>query len=106
MKIIQLTQGFIDYDKNVNKAKGSFGPYDKGREAVFEIYQNGNNKPIRVRFFISFLDRMANVTSPLDEDKLFGDAKKILEIHERKELKTKDLLYLYNFSTQEFYLLE
>ena len=105
MKIIQLTRGFIDYDKNPNKA-GSFGPYDKGREAVFEIYQNGDNEPIRVRFFISFLHRMENATSPLDEDELFGDAKKILQSYEGKELKTKDLLYLYNFSTQEFHLLE
>lgn len=105
MKIKELTAGFVDYE-NFGAKGGSFGSYDKGKELLFEIYPNDKHKPIRVRFFISFLQRMANTDVRLDEKKLFVDAKEILKSYDGKELGRDNLLYLYNFSTLEFDLLE
>ena len=105
MKITQLSRGFVDYEDFGLRGQ-SFGNLDKGRELIFQLYQDETNEPIRVRFFISFLDRMANPHVSLDESKLFDEAKNILEDLAGTKIKTKDLLYLYNFSTQEFLLLE
>jgi len=105
VEIVELTNKFIDFENFGTKSQ-SFGRFDKGEEAIFEMYQSGDEKPIRVRFFISFLDRMAHPNDTLDENKLYSEAKKLLEELEVKGLKTKELLYLYNFSMQEFQLLE
>lgn len=102
IKIVQLTKGFIDYDKDPER-KGSYGPSDKGREALFKVYLNGKDEPIRVRFFISMLESVANTTIGMDEDKLFNDAKNILQGFKNKKFREKSLLYLYNFSTRDFF---
>lgn len=103
MKTVQLTEKFVDYE-NFGPKGQSFGDLDKGREIIFEVYPNGSSKPIRVIFFISFLQMVANASFPLDEAGLLNDAKKILGSLEDKHVKTKELLYLYNFSTNEFHL--
>lgn len=104
-KIRKISSGFIEKDLPWNYA-GSFGRYDKGKEAIFEPYKNGDEDPPRFIFFISFLDRVANAKTKIDEDKLFSIARSIVESYSDKKIKTKKLFFLYNFLSQEFDLIE
>ena len=102
MKIRKITNGFIDKELPVHHS-GSFGQLDKGRMAIFEVKSDG--KSIKVEFFISFLDTMANNQSKIDENNLFQKAETLVKEHAEEQgfYNNGKLLFLYNFSTNDFY---
>lgn len=100
--IQQLTNGFIDKDLPSDH-QGSFGRFDKGRVAQFEI--GSDRKKVIFEFFVSFLDSVANAENvKIDENILFKKAQNVVKKYTEKldQINEPKLLFLYNFSTEEF----
>ena len=104
---MQITNALEFEDKDLPvHYQGSFGRFDKGREAVFKILVN--NYSITLEFFISFLDSITESEIKIDEKKLLDQAKEITqEISIEKDLEKlpNKMFFLYSKSRGEFDLL-